>query len=100
MADIDTPVHTERLWLWSDTYEFPTPFTLFLDLIGWSDTHFKTKVAEPMPALGYLEADLLGHALIEYSLDPEQVSDYITARLFANQPKLPLDTSVPETDTL
>lgn len=88
------PTNTERLWLWSDSYDFPTPFTLFLDIIGWNDAHFGGKVAEPVPEMGYLEISLLGQALVEYSLDPDVVYDFITNTMFADQPQLPFDTGV------
>lgn len=86
--------NTERLWLWSDGYDFPTPFTVFLDIIGWNDAHFGGKVANPMPDMGYLEATLLGQALIEYALDPDGIHKFVTENMFANQPELPFDTGV------
>lgn len=83
--------NTERLMVWSDSYDFPTPFTLFLDIIGWNDAHFGGKVADPMPDMGYLEISLLAQALMEYSLSPDDVHTFVTQTLFANQPELPLD---------
>lgn len=86
--------NTERLMVWSDSYDFPTPFTLFLDIIGWNDAHFGGKVADPMPDMGYLEISLLAQALTEYSLSPDAVHEYVTNTMFANQPQLPFDTGV------
>ena len=33
-----------RLWSWSENYDYPTPATLFLDLIGYSDE----EIGEPL----------------------------------------------------
>ena len=84
-------VHTPRLYWWSDYYTYPTPFTLFLDMIGWNDATYKTKKAIPMPDFGYMELDLIGQALSEYSYNPAQVNEYLTKTLLENQLTIPLD---------
>jgi hypothetical protein len=65
--------------------------TLFLDIIGWSDEYFGGKSKEPMPELGYLEADLLGLALVEYSNNTEKVYEYLSSTLLHNQLTIPFD---------
>lgn len=84
--------HTQHLWDYSQSYEFPTPFTYFTDIIGWSEAHYGGRVADPAPIVGYLEARLIGTALIEYADDPEAVVGFINEVLFGNQLELPLDT--------
>lgn len=56
------------------------PFTLFLDLIGWSEENLD----EPMyslvdPSLGYLELDKLADALKEYTDRPTDVREWVDA---------------------
>jgi hypothetical protein len=76
-----------RLWSWSENYNYPTPASLFLDLIGWSDEN----LGEPLfdlrqvsNRLGYLELGMLADALQEYSDRPQDVSDYVTKLLDAD----------------
>ena len=71
---------TARLWSWSENYDYPTPASLFLDLIGYSDEH----VGEPLfdlrqaaNRLGYLEIDMLANALKEYADRPGDVMEYV-----------------------
>ena len=72
-----------RLWSWSENYDYPTPATLFLDLIGYSDE----ESGEPLfdmrklsNRFGYLELDMLADALKEYADCPQDVYAY-TQRL-------------------
>jgi hypothetical protein len=74
------------LFHWSTNYDYPTPATLFLDLIGYSDKHF----GEPMfdlkhvpGRLGYLELGKLAKALDEYSDRPSDVLEYVQQLLDA-----------------
>lgn len=60
------------------------PFTLFLDLIGYSWDYF----GEPMydmhsVLLGYMDIDRLGAALRQYTDRPSDVIDYATALIKA-----------------
>ena len=78
---------TARLWSWSENYDYPTPATLFLDLIGYSDEY----VGSPMfdlrqvsNRLGYLELGMLADALQEYANRPQDVMDYVTKLLDAD----------------
>jgi hypothetical protein len=68
---------TTALFEWSRNFNYPSPATLFLGLIGWEDM-------EELPqgvALGYMELDYLGDALKEYASNPQTVSDAITEML-------------------
>lgn len=71
--------NTTALFEWSLNFDYPSPATLFLGLIGWEDM-------EELPqgvALGYMEMDYLGDALKEYANNPQTVSDAITELLDA-----------------
>ena len=78
----------DDLWNWSTNYQFPTPASLFLDLIGYSEDEF----GEPLcsggaPNLGYQEHHLLGWALLAYAHRPadvlERVGELLTAEMEA-----------------
>jgi hypothetical protein len=78
----------DDLWYWSENYQFPTPASLFLDLIGYSADEF----GEPLcssgaPNLGYREHHLMGWALLAYAYRPadvlERVGELLTAELEA-----------------
>lgn len=74
----DFAQHTANLWSWSSNYSHPTPATLFLDLIGYSEDELGERLCgNKQPSLGYLELDLLGKALVEYSNRPSDVRDFI-----------------------
>lgn len=68
-----------RLYNWSTNYDAGKgPFTLFLDLIGWSEDN----VGEPLynmrdSSLGYLELGYLAAALDTYSDNPSDVAAYV-----------------------
>lgn len=71
--------NTTALFSWSTNYEYPSPASVFLGLIGWEDM-------DEIPqgcALGYLELDYLGDALKEYATNPQTVSDAIAELLEA-----------------
>jgi hypothetical protein len=68
------------LWSWSGNYDYPSPASLFLDLIGYSDEHFGEALCDltkMSPRLGYLELDLLADALKEYADRPGDVMEYV-----------------------
>jgi hypothetical protein len=69
---------TQKLYEWSLNCS-PTnnPFSEFLNLIGWADEMYGTKFGQA-ESLGYLELDLLGEALIEYTISPNDVKTWIT----------------------
>jgi hypothetical protein len=70
---------TTALFEWSRNYNYPTPATLFLGLIGWEDMEELVQGV----ALGYMELDYLGDALKEYANNPLGVRDAITELLEA-----------------
>lgn len=69
-----------KLISWSENYNFPTPASLFLDLIGYSEDCYGTRLcASQMPSLGYLELGMLADALNDYASNPQAVNDYVSA---------------------
>lgn len=75
-----------ELYHWSTNYDAGKgPFTLFLDLIGWTAEN----VGDPMytigdaSGLGYVELYKLGKALVQYSDRPQDVINWVDAILSA-----------------
>ena len=69
-----------RLWSWSENFDYPSPASFFLDLIGYSDDNYGeplTSMADVPSRLGYLEIDMLADALKEYADRPGDVTDYV-----------------------
>mgnify|MGYP000594813937 CR=1 FL=1 len=64
------------LWEWSTNCDQPTPASFFLDLVGVSEDIFGEKMVGEIPQMGYVELDLLGKALVEYSDRPDIVRHY------------------------
>jgi len=73
--------HITGLYQWSLNYEAGrTPFTLFIDLIGWSAENIGSPLfdlSEVHRVIGYLEADYLGDALKEYATIGQDAYDYV-----------------------
>ena len=74
----------DDLWRWSENYAFPSPASLFLDLIGYSADEFGEPLCQPgTPTLGYLEHHVLGWAMLAYAHRPadvlERVSELLTS---------------------
>jgi len=72
--------HAAELYHWSTNYEAGRgPFTLFLDLIGWSAEHIGESLYQLGDAsdLGYVELGKLGRALNEYADTPQDVRAYV-----------------------
>jgi hypothetical protein len=69
----------EALYQWSNNYEAgKTPFTLLLDLIGYSAEQYGAPLYDlSKPQLGYLELDYLGDALKEYADKGGNAHDFI-----------------------
>lgn len=66
------------LWDWSTNYQFPTPASLFLDLIGYSADEFGAPLcSNGAPILGYLEHHLLAWALLAYAHRPDDVLERV-----------------------
>ncbi len=75
------------LWDWSLNHKYPTPATLFLDLVGYSLEEHGELLISDMPTvinrLGYLEISMLGEALDEYATRPLDAIEYVEALLEA-----------------
>jgi len=70
----------EALADWSTNCEHPTPFALFLDLIGWSEDNYGERICTDkgsglhvQPGIGYIEASKLAAALEAWSDRPREV---------------------------
>jgi len=77
--------HIAGLYQWSTNYEAGnTPFTLFIDLIGYTQEQFGEALYNlDKPQLGYLELDYLGDALKEYADKGESAYDFVVRILEA-----------------
>ena len=78
----DYAQHTATLIRWSENYDHPSHYSLFLDIIGFSDEEYggyicQGSYAETMSRFGYLECSHLAQALEEYSNRPQDVIAYI-----------------------
>lgn len=69
----------QDLYSWSLNYDAGKgPFTLFLDLIGYSFDEFGEALYSLTEAsLGYLELDKLAKALTEYADRPQDVTGFV-----------------------
>lgn len=75
----DYATETAALFDWSENYSFPSPASLFLDLIGYSEEELGERLtANEMPSLGYLELDNLGDALKEYAARPLDIMLFVS----------------------
>jgi|LakMenE01Jun11ns_1017448.scaffolds.fasta_scaffold9719593_3 hypothetical protein len=76
------------LYNWSTNYEYPTPFTYFLDLIGYSDEMAGDNLADWSKVatnLQYLELDYLADALKEYATIGQDAYRFVLELLEAEQ---------------
>ena len=76
------------LYSWSTNYNYPTPFTYFLDLIGYSEEMAGDNLADWSQVstnLNYLELDYLGDALKEYATKGEDAYRFVLELLEAEQ---------------
>lgn len=71
---------------WSTNYDHPTPFAMFLDLIGFSEEEYGDRMfyGEIAGKFGYLELDLLAKALTQYADRPTDVGEFV-AELMATE---------------
>jgi hypothetical protein len=88
MLEQDAPNGCEGvqdLYSWSLNFDAGRgPFSLFVDLIGWSDEHFGEPIYNLSDmSLGYLELGKLAAALTEYADRPQDVTAYVDALLNA-----------------
>lgn len=75
----------QDLYSWSLNYDAGKgPFSLFVDLIGWSDEHYGVNFyANGQPRFGWMELDKLGLALREYADRPGDVEQYVALLMSA-----------------
>lgn len=75
----------QDLYSWSLNYDAGKgPFTLFLDLIGYSEDNFgETMFDLTSAALGYLELSKLADALQQYTDAPSDVNSYVVTLMDA-----------------
>ena len=74
-------VSIETLYNWGQNFDNVTnPFAVFLDLVGYTDEYFGTKLAAPANN-GYLELDFIADALKEYVVRPDDAQTFIQALL-------------------
>jgi hypothetical protein len=69
-----------QLWSWSSNYDYPSPATVFIDLIGYSEEEYGeplTTMQEAVRVLGFLELGILAEALNEYIDRPEDARNFI-----------------------
>ena len=72
------------LFSWSQNYAFPSPASLFLDLIGYSEEEYGSLLcSDRQPSLGYLECGILGDALTAYAEHPGSVYTLVEQLLAA-----------------
>lgn len=74
----------DDLFNWSQNFDFPTPASLFLDLIGYSEEEFGERLCgDRLPPLGYKEHHVLGWALLAYAHRPSDALEQVVELLAA-----------------
>lgn len=76
----------QDLYSWSLNFDAGRgPFTLFLDLIGYSEDEYGQALfaGDITTACGYMELSKLGAALVAYSDAPHDVREYVGTLLAA-----------------
>lgn len=72
----------DDLFSWSQNFDFPSPASLFLDLIGYSANEYGEPLCQAgAPTLGYIEHHRLGWALLAYAHRPSDVLERVTELL-------------------
>lgn len=69
-----------RLWSVSSNYEYPTPATFFIDLIGYTEEEYGeplTTMEQAVRRLDFIGLGLIGQALDEYTDRPNDARDFI-----------------------
>jgi hypothetical protein len=75
-----------RLWSVSSNYEYPSPATVFIDLIGYTEKEFGeplTTMKEAVRRLDFVGLGLIGQALDEYTDRPNDARVFIQELLDA-----------------
>jgi hypothetical protein len=89
LLEQDAPTGCESvqdLYSWSLNYQAGQgPFTLFLDLIGYSEDEYGDTMwqGKPSSGLGYVELGKLAAALTSYANRPQDVTSYVGALMAA-----------------
>lgn len=75
----DYATDVAELWHWSTNYDAGKgPFTMFLDLIGWSEDNIGSPLYSfEYGAFGYVELDKLADALKQYTARPSDVMVWV-----------------------
>ena len=69
----------QDLYSWSLNYDSGKgPFTLFIDVIGWSEIYLGERLYGGDFPIGYVESEKLAQALIAYANRPDEVMHYVT----------------------
>lgn len=64
----DIAPEAQQLYSWGLNCDRDSnPFSLYLDLIGWSQDNYGEKICQTVPELGYTELCYLADALNEYA---------------------------------
>lgn len=81
------------LYHWSTNYDAGKgPFTLFLDIIGWSEDEIGEALYDfSNGTFGYVEVSKLAAALNEYATDPTGAYDFVQVVLQAESGELIAD---------
>lgn len=67
-----------NLFSWGENYTFKdSPVRVFLSMIGYMEEQHGDKDLEAVPALGYLELDLIGGALVSYANFGEEAHEWV-----------------------
>lgn len=77
----------QDLYSWSLNYDAGKgPFTLFLDMIGWTDDVLGMTLYDfASRSLGYLELGKLAQALTQYADRPHDVREYVDLLMDAEE---------------
>lgn len=74
----------EKLVYWSENFQAPTPFTLYLDLIGYSESEYGGNLIargndyeNAIRKLSFVELDAIGAALVAFATYPTEVNEWI-----------------------
>lgn len=74
--DTTRPVANLINWAYNESY--PNTYSLFLDLIGWTEDHFGETIYNlKNQTPGYVELSYLADALEAYSNRPNDIRDFV-----------------------
>ena len=90
------------LYTWSSNFQCGEgPFTLFLDLIGWSEEQLGENLTTvDSSRLGYKELGLLAEALTDYSNFPQDVMEYVQFLMDCEMEGVDVEDASPEVTEL